>query len=185
MFTLGTTAGDVKKVEAAENTIVDIPGKQRASATDISVGDFLAVLPIAGTPLKAVRILLKPEAPVVHAHITGSVQEDRGEQVSILDKDRNLVTADLLLQGNGIDAAQVVTAVLHQDLKTGKLSILGAESADTKIARLEGALDLAGSQENEANLKERLREIISGHEELLASLQLDSSLVELAGTIKV
>ena len=162
-FTLGTAAGDVTVVEAAENTIVDIPGRGRASATDISAGDFLAVLVMAGTPRNAVRILVKPEAPVVHAHITGSVLEDRGEQASILDVDGNLVTADLLLKGNGVDPAQVVTAVLHQDLKTGRLSILGAESADTKIARLKGALELPGSQENEANLKERLKGSITGH----------------------
>ena len=164
---LNTITEDQLKVEAAENTLVSFPGRETASAADISPGDFLAVLAqVDEDRLQAMSILVKPEVPVLHTHITGALVGAVGDQISIMDRDGNVIAADLLLKSGGIDPAQVVTAVVRQDLKAGSLSILGSESADTKIERLGGALKsavMAGAGENEENLKSRLRASTTGH----------------------
>ena len=164
-ITLDTTAKGVQTVEAAENTAVSIPGRETASAEDISIGDFLAVL-THGDRLDALSILVKPEVPVTYAHITGSKVGAAGDQISIMDGDGNLITADLLFEGTGVDPAQVVTALVHQDLKTGSISILAAEAAEGKIERLNVALERARrsrATENVQNLGNRMREGITGH----------------------
>ena len=167
VITLAATEGGVREIEAAENTAVSIPGRARASAADISPGDFVAVLASAsGGRLEAINILVKPQAPVVHTHVTGSVIGALGDQLRFMDRDGNVIVADVIAGGRSIPPAQVVTAVLSQDLKAGSLSILGAESADTKIARLTRILETAiqvGTRESEGNLKERLKASTTGH----------------------
>ena len=167
-LTLVTTTKDVQRVVATdENTSVTIPGRERAQPADISLGDFLAVLAGgADNRLEAVRILVKPNRAVVHAHITGSLVGAVGEQVSIMDRVGNVVTADVFLEGKGIDPAEVVTAVVRQDIKTGGLSILAAQPADANITRLAIALQSAvdtGATENRENLGSRLRASTTGH----------------------
>ena len=164
-ITLDTTTKGVQTVEAAENTAVSIPGRETAFAEDISIGDFLAVL-TTGDRLEALSILVKPEVPVTYAHITGSKVGAVGDQISIMDGDGNLITADLLFEGNGVDPAQVVTALVRQNLKTGGVSILAAEAAERKIERLNGALEMARDRratENVQNLGNRMRAGITGH----------------------
>ena len=170
VISLDTNEGLVE-LQAAENTVVIIPGKERSSAADISLGDFLAVLARADDSLRALSILVKPDAPVIHTHITGPVVGGTEGEVIIMDRDGNVVLADLPLEGAGPDSAQVLTSVLRQDLKTGRVSILGSETAEAKIGRLRRALEDAigiGAKENQANLEERLRTNTTGH---LSTLQ--------------
>ena len=172
-ITLDTKEGVRQILATPEDASVRVPGVEKASASDISPGDFLAILAtrLADDSLEAVTILVKPDVPVVHAHITGAVLGAVGDQVRIMDGSGNVIAADSFLDNSFIDAAQVVTALVHQDLDTGSLSILGAESASVKIARLEGALrnaDAAGAQQNRKNLGERLRSTTTGH---LSTLQ--------------
>ncbi len=166
-ITLDTTTKGVQTVEAAENTAVKIPGREIAFAQDISVGDFLAVLAdAAGDPMEALSILVKPRVPVNHAHFTGSKVGTVGEQISLMDGDGNLITADLLLDGDGIEPGQVVTALIRQDLKAGSLSVLAAEPADKKMERLADALNISlrsGARENLQNLSDRGTAAITGH----------------------
>ncbi len=166
---LDTSRGSVEEVEAAEaRTLVIIPGRETASATDISSGDFVAVsgARVGAGSFQAIKILVKPGAPVAHAHITGSVVGAVGDQVTIMDRDGNLITVEPPPGAERIDPTQVVTAVVRQDLRAGTLSILAAESADVKIERLRKALESAANtraQENQKNLGERLRASTTGH----------------------
>ena len=168
VLTLDTTTEGLQEVEAAENTGIAIPGRATAVVAEISEGDFLAVVVrVSGNRLRALRILVKPEKPVVHAHITGSVVGAVGDQVSIMDRHGNVITADLLLQGDRIaPAGEVVTFLMQQDLRTGSLSIVESESVSQKRTRLEAALQTAqrsGASENLANLGERAKANVTGH----------------------
>ena len=166
VLTLETTTVGAHEVEAAATTIVNIPGLEQASAGDIKVGDFVAVLAIEGTPSEALNILVKPPVPVTHAHITGSKVGAVGDRVSIMDKDGNVTTAELVLQGDIIVPGEVVTATVHQDLRSGSIFILGAELADVKTKRLADALDAAqakGADQNVENLRARILENVTGH----------------------
>ena len=158
VITLETTEG-LKRVHATEFTVVTIPGAATASASQISPGDFLAVLVEEEEVLQAERILVKPESPVIHAHITGAVVGAVGDQLSIMDGNGNVITADLLLERTGIAPAEVITAVVSRDPRSGGLSILAVESAQQKIQRLRNSLERAitlGARNNEVNLKARL-----------------------------
>lgn len=168
VISLDTTTEGTQEVEAAENTAITIPGRETASSAELSKGDFLAVVAqVSGNRLRAVRILVKPEKPVVHAHVTGSVVGAVGDQVSIMDRHGNVITADPLLQEGGIaPAGEVVTFVVQQDVRAGSLSIVGSESVNQKRERLEAALQTAlgsGASENLENLGERARANITGH----------------------
>ena len=166
-ITLDTTSEGVQAVEAAENTAVMIPGRETASAEDISVGDFLAVLATAaGAPKDALSILVKPKGPVSYAHFTGSIVGAVGDQISLMDGDGNLLTVDMFIEGDGIKPGEVVTALVHQDLKAGNLSVVAAELADTKMGRLAEALNnslRSGARDNLQNLTDRGKAGITGH----------------------
>ena len=167
-ITLRTTAGRTQVVEAGVDTFVRIPGKETAFATDISQDDSVAVLGtrLDANRLSAISILVKPQVPVVHAHITGSVLEASEDQVSIMDRDGNVISADLLVDKGEIDRAKIVTAVVRQDLKAGNLFVVGLEPADMNLDRGSDALRTAvqaGAQQNEGNLKVRLREATTGY----------------------
>ena len=74
------------RVEAGENTAVTVPGKSPASPADISVGDFLAVLAQRmDNRLEAMGILVKPDTPVLHTHVTGALMGAANGQVSLMD----------------------------------------------------------------------------------------------------
>ena len=167
VITLDTVARGIRQVEAAENTVVTIPARETAAAADISIGDFLAVLANrAGERLQALRILVKPDVPVSHTHITGTVVGGTVDRVSIIDRDGNVLTADLLIEDARIDPAQVVTAVVRQDLKAGSLSFTGTESVEAKIERIGGALETAsrtGARQNQENLGQRAKAAATGH----------------------
>ena len=81
---------------------------------------------------QALSILVKPDRPVVHAHITGVVIGADGNQIRLMDGDGNLITADLIAEGGQIERGQLATAVLEQDLKAGSLSITASEPARVK-----------------------------------------------------
>ena len=162
-ITVGTAEGE-QPIETTPNTDVTIPGREPATAADISPGDFLAVMVSSATnDQEALSILVKPDRPVVHAHITGVVIDTSGDQTRIMDRYGNLITADLLPEEGQMESGEVVTAVLGQDLKAGSLSILASESADVKIARLSQALEMAVRSDNRENLGERLRASTTGH----------------------
>ena len=166
-LTLDTTAEGVQKVDVEVSAPVTIPSKETATAADVSLGDFLAVLAkTEDDRLLALMVLVKPARPVTYAHITGSLVGSVGKQVSIMDRNGNLVTADFLLRDTRIDPAEVVTTLAHQDLKTGNLEILGVEYAVAKMERLGRALQAAiqaGSEENQKNLTQRFRANSTGH----------------------
>ena len=144
-----------------------IPGRETASAEDISVGDFLAVLATAaGAPKDALSILVKPKGPVSYAHFTGSIVGAVGDQISLMDGDGNLLTVDMFIEEDGIKPGEVVTALVHQDLKAGNLSVVAAELADTKMGRLAEALNnslRSGARDNLQNLTDRGKAGITGH----------------------
>ena len=160
----GLPTGPVTVEASAEDTAVIIPGAERGSAGDLSPGDFLAVLGrrIDGNRLAASRILVKPDGPVVHIHLTGFVAGVNGDWIRIMDRFGNLVTTDLQPEVRGLSPAQVVTAILGQDLRTGRIAILGADPAAAQIARLSSALQ-AASPESRRNLEGRLAADITGH----------------------
>lgn len=111
---------------------------------------------------------MRPAAPTLHAHITGSVVAVDGAnaQITILDPDGHSITAGTDLTGAIPAAGHVITASLRQDLKTGQLTIPDLETADAKIGRLRQALQTAvdtQSAENQRNLEQRLRASITGH----------------------
>ena len=183
VLTLETTTQGEQRVEAAENTVVTIPGMAGATADDISPGDFLAVSGERADDdsLRASIILVKPDRPALHAHVTGAIAGVMGHQVSIIDKNGNVVTADLLQTVDGIFPDQVVTALTRHDPRTGSLSLLGVESADAKITRLHSALKRAirdGATQNQHNLGERLRGNSTAYLTALAQLlnRVDSGL---------
>jgi len=158
LITLDATEGS-QTVEAAETTIVRIPGREIAAASDISPGNFLAVLARGDGRLVALSILVKPKLPVLHTHIVGSKVGQVGHQVIIMDKDGNKITVDPFLTDREFDPGQVVTAVVRQELDSGGFFMLGAESAEEKAGRLVGALNKAieaGASENQRNLSKRL-----------------------------
>ncbi len=162
-----TTEGTVE-VEANESSLVRVLGQVSASATDIQVGDFLAILAEerSGQRPLALSLLVKPEGPVSTAHFRGAVIGTEGDQVLLMDGNGNVLAADLLLRGRTIGLSEVVTAVIRQDLRTGAVSILGAESVDEKLARLQTALTDAGlveAQQNARNLGQRLKAATTGH----------------------
>ena len=163
---LDTTEG-VQRLEVTPNTIVRIPGDERANAADISPGDFLAVVARVGEArLEALNILVKPEAPAIHGHFTGSVVRAEGDQATIMDKAGNVITTDLISEVAALSRAQVVTAVVRQETGTGRLSMLGAETAEAKIERLSNALRNAidaGARENTEVLGGRLVAGTAGH----------------------
>ena len=199
------TAEGAERIETTPNTGVTIPGRESATAADISPGDFLAVMvSSASTSQEALSILVRPDKPIVHAHITGVGMRANGNQGRIMDRYGNLITADLLLEDGQIESGQVVTAVLSQDLKAGSLSILTLESADVKIGRLTRALDRAVSSDNRENLGERLQTNTTGHlttlqevinridgdiptrvyDDLLSSFDLGKPMLKLTGRIE-
>ncbi len=168
VITLKTIRKGFQDVESAEATAVRIPGRERGSAVDIAVGDFLAVMgtPITSNSLSAISILVKPESPVVHAHVTGSVVGRAEDRLSLMDRDGNVITADPLLGDRRVNPGQIVTAVVRQDLKAGSLSILAVEAAEAKADRLARAVQRAlelGATDNLENLKGRVRPNATGH----------------------
>ena len=168
VVTLDSTAIGTVDVEISEISLVRVPGQERGSASDIRPGDFLAVLAEerSGQSLLALSVLVKPDAPVSTAHFRGAAIPAAGDQVLLMDGDGNVLVADLILRGGRIDFFEVVTAVLSQDVRTGAISILGAESVDAKLARLETALENASStraEQNIQNLSQRLRAGTTGH----------------------
>ncbi len=163
---LDTKQGEVELLASPE-TAVSIPGRETASLSDISVGDFLAVLAKkVEENLEAEKVLVKPSNPVATAHTTGVVVESATNRLVIVDRDGNRITIEL---GPGIADAppgQVVTAVVRQDLASGSLSAQGIETADKNIERLQVALERAQSQgvtRNLENLKVRLKENTTGN----------------------
>ena len=168
VISVASTAKGPVAVEANESSLVRIPGQDTASATDIRVGDFLAILAEErpGQRPLALSLLVKPEAPVFTAHFRGAVIGTEGDQVVLMDGNGNVLAADLLLRGRRIDLSEVVTAVIRQDLRTGAVSIVGAESVDEKLARLQTALADAGqvdAEQNTRNLGRRLQAATTGH----------------------
>ena len=172
-FTLDTQQGP-KRVETTPNTRTIIPGRETASASDISVGDILAVL-VRQDPGRqvALSVMVKPNAPVTYTHFMGSVVGASEDQVILIDKEGNLVTADLRLAGEKPDPGQVITALLHRDAKTAGLAVLAAESGDIKIERLARAIQQAveeGARDNQANLEKRLQASATGHLTILQEI---------------
>ena len=151
-----------------EATIVRIPGRDRALPSDISVGDVIAVLAQeSGSSMVAEQILVKPDRPVRHTHGNSIKVAAPENQVSPMDMDGNLVTADLSpgTDPAEVEAGQVVTAILVQDLDTGRLTLMDTERAVGKIERLTTALDRAidaGADENRRNLEGRLEASVTG-----------------------
>ncbi len=155
-------------VEVGETSSVRVPGQVSASAGDIRVGDFLAVLAQErpGRRPLASSLLVKPAAPVSTAHFNGALIGTEGEQVVLMDGNGNRVTADVFLGGGDVDLSGVVTAGIRQDLRTGVISIQGAELATGKLDRLQEALsDAAGAnaEQNVQNLGQRLKAATTGH----------------------
>ena len=168
IITLDSTTAGEQAVEAAENTTVRIPGRETASAADLSQCDFLAVSGTRIHPglISATRILVKPSALLVHAHVTGSVVGGTENQLNLMDRHDNVIAADPPPGGGAIEPGQLVTTVVLQDLKTGALSITGIEAADDKMYRLISALEgaaLAGAAANEQNLGQRLQASATGY----------------------
>jgi len=165
-ITLDTTSEGVQRVETTANTILEVPGKGQATASDVSVGDFLALwVETRDGRLEALSILVRPAVPVLHAHVTGSAVELQARQASLMDGDGNLVTADLDPADQVLEPGQLVTALVNQDVRTGRLTISGTEPADAKIGRLQRALETAidaAAADNQSNLEERLKSNISG-----------------------
>ncbi len=183
ILTLETTTEGERRVEVAENTIVTAPGMAGATADDISPGDFLAVSGERTDDgrLRASMILVKPDRPVLHAHVTGAIAGVMEHQVSIIDKNGNVVTTDLLQEVDGIFPDRVVTALTRHDPRTGSLSLMAVESADEKIERLSSALNTAirvDATQNQHNLGERLSENATCYLTALAQLlnRVDSGL---------
>ena len=162
---LATVSRGLQQVTIVATTQVNVPGRARASVDDISEGDFLAVLArTVDDSLEAQRVMVKPDSPVLHSHITGSVIGSDGEQVSIMDADGNVITMDILLRQRGLPT--VFTGVVRHDPRTGNLSLLAAESAEDKVSRLERALaaaDRAGARRNQASFEVRLAANVTGH----------------------
>ena len=114
---------------------------------------------------------MRPASPMLHTHITGSVVAVESDEISLIDRNGNFVTVNHDPRAQVPDPGEVVTASLRQDLSTGLLTIMGAEPADTKIGRLQRALQTAvdtGATENRRNLEQRLRSSVTGH---MTSLQ--------------
>ena len=163
VLTLDTVSGGIRTVEATdEATAVVVPGRDQASLADISVGDFLAVVAESddGGTLLALSVLVKPATALSYGHVTGSLVDVQDDQVTIMDTTGNLVTGLSPVEGSRpLEPGQIVTALVQQDLETGALSVLGAESAEAKIGRAVGALDAAleaGAQANAKALAVRL-----------------------------
>ena len=165
-ITLDTSEG-VQMVSTTLNTRVEFPGRERSAAADISQGDALAILASAsGGRLQALSILVRPSVPVLHSHISGAVIEVAGNRITIMDRNGNVITADMLPIVAGFLPGQVVTAALQYDPKTGSLTVMSAEAAELSVERLVEALELATSADaraNQENLGQRLRAAISGH----------------------
>ena len=172
-FTLDTAEGE-QRVESTPNTRVSIPGRETTSASDVSLGDFLAVLAREDSGrLNALSVMVKPDATVSYSHFMGSVAGVAGDQVSLIDKDGNLVTADLLLAGERPDPGQIITALVHRDAKTAGLTVIAAESGNQKIERLAKAIQQAigeGASDNQANLENRLKANATGHLTILQEI---------------
>ena len=163
VLTLDTVSGGIRTVDATdEATAAVVPGRDQASLADISVGDFLAVVAESddGGTLLALSVLVKPATALSYGHVTGSLVDVQDDQVTIMDTTGNLVTGLSPVEGSRpLEPGQIVTALVQQDLETGALSVLGAESAEAKIGRAVAALDAAleaGAQANAKALAVRL-----------------------------
>ena len=162
-ITVNTRAGE-QRIETSPDTEVTIPGREPTTAADISPGDFLAVMVSSATNgRQALSILVKPDRPVVHAHVTGVVMGADRNRTRIMDGDGNMITADLITEDGQIGSGQVVTAVLEQDLRAGSLTVMASEPASVKIDRLSRALDASVRPDNRENLGERLQASTTGH----------------------
>ena len=161
----GPVVGPVTVEATAEGTGVVIPGREAALPSDISPGDFIALTArVDGARLQAIKILVKPRAPVLHAHITGSSIGQEGNQIVFMNAVGNQVTADA--PDRELLVGQVATAVMHQDPATRRLAILDGELSNTKIVRLAGALEGASDAnavENTRNLGNRMQASVRGH----------------------
>ena len=175
VISVDTVDNGTQQIEASENSAISVPGKETASVDNISVGDILAVLAAAeDSRLIAQNIMVKPDLPVVHAHIIGSKVGGVGDQIILMNRDGNSVAADLSPDSVRIDPGRIVTAVVRQDLKTGALSLLAAEPVDIATARLTNALEAAarsGSLQNLSNLANRATADITGHLTTLQEIQ--------------
>ena len=171
-ITLDTTSEGVQSVETTANTILEVPGKENATAGSISVGDFLAIwAETSDSTLEARSILVRPVAPVIHAHIIGLAVDVDAVQASFMDRHGNLVSVDLDPPPPVILADQLMTAIVRQDVKTGRLTLLRTEGADSNINRLERALEEVidtATTSNRSNLEERLKSDVTG---IITSLQ--------------
>ena len=156
----------LQDVDVEETVSVEVPGRQTSTAADVSVGDLVSILAKETTGnLRALRVLVVPDAPVVHAHFTG-VAVGRTNEPVLMDANGNRITPDLLAQGKDMSFGSVVTALLFQNLKTGRLSILDLEAATSKTERLLEAVRAAteaGAASNRENLLQRLSDHATGH----------------------
>lgn len=213
-ITVEAPDGTRETVDSVETTFVRVPGVDPAFAADISVDDNVAILATeSDETLRAIQILVKPISPILYRHFTGTVLGATDDQVTIMDSDGNVITADLAGNISVASPGRVITAVVNQDPRTGGLSVHSAESAESKITRLRNALNDAidtRAPDDQAGIEARLVASASGHltalnqaaartegdlsqtleatrqsyESLLASFDLGKPLVKLSGVIQ-
>jgi hypothetical protein len=145
LITVETEAGPVE-IAATTETDVRIPGRIRAAAGDLTVGDPVAVrvAPDGVTAFLALSILVRPDRPVRTSHFTGvvtSIGEDG--TVGIRDRLGNEISATILSDTSGLRLGEVVTAALEHDLASQSLLITGMDRATDTLDRIVAALEEA------------------------------------------
>ena len=180
LITVETEAGPVE-IAATTETDVRIPGRLRAAAGDLTVGDPVAVrgTPDGGADFLALSILVRPDRPVRTSHFTGvvtSIGEDG--TVGIRDRLGNEISATILSDIGGLRPGEVVTAALEQDLASQSLLITGMDRATDTLDRIVAALEEAERSQATgvlAALRGRLAENGSFHLAILQTILNDAS----------
>ena len=167
-ITLNSRDGTQSTVESSIVTGALVPGRTAAAVGDIRIGDSLAVTgSVNRGAVSADLIMVKPASPVSHTHIVAArVGASETGDVRLMDAQGNLVNAAVSNQaGYVVETADVVTAALRQDLKTGSLVLSGAQSWDDSVNRLRRAIEESetrGPQGNRTRLGRRLQGAVTG-----------------------
>ena len=167
-ITLDTSSGPVE-LTATPATIVRIPGLESASVENLSPGDSVAVLSSGGL---AVNILVRTTLPARTRHFSGLViSVDEEGMVTLQGPQGDQITALAIDDPGGLQAGELVTAVVEQDPPTGGLVITGLDKAVDSLARITSALELAERAKAATTLEALRQRLISNSTSHLTAMQ--------------
>ena len=166
-----STAGGPRDMRVTGDTVLEIPGKDPPSVSDLALGQYIAATArMVSGQLVAVKVLVKPQQPSKHTHVVGVVTGKEGNQVMLVNKDGESISVILPVGFPDVEQGTAVTAVVRRDPDTQDLSVRDLRTASQEINDLERLVKAAAEDPRPwvlDNVKAALQAATSRHLSLL------------------